>query len=225
MDNCDLTVFKNIDEDDECEQDSNDNIIQNCSSLNRLCSGLKYYSLLDIINNIDHINVFNNFIHDVYGTTLLDDFTHLVQKHGNHTQKINDELINTNIFKQCDINKCSFSTRHHTMESNTSNNNDAFDPVLKFYKGVMDSIHFYMFHLYDCGLRVSKIEDANEDTKDENKTNNEYFDAGLSRLTRIIKEAEMNTAAFDRFKASDKFNIKVNEQGIISFLYVMDFTF
>eukprot|EP01084_Bolivina_argentea_P295965 509665_1 len=210
MDNFDLNVFKKVDEDDECEQDSNDNTIQNCSSLNRLCSGLKYYSLLDIINNIDHMNIFNNFIHDVYKTTLLDDFTHLVQKHGNHIQKINDELINTNKFKQCNINKCSFSTRHYRMETNTNNNN-VFDPILKFYKDVMDSLHFYMFHLYDCGLRVTKSE-GDEDNKDENKTNDEYFDAGLSRLTRIIKEAEINTAAFDRFKVADKFNIKVNEQ-------------
>eukprot|EP01084_Bolivina_argentea_P111366 198727_1 len=151
MDKVDLNVFKiedDDDDDDECTQDIDDNgnSIENCLSISRLVAGLKYYSLLDTLNNTQNVNIFNHFIQDIYKTKkVLDDFTHLVQKHGNDIKKIHQSLIKSNTFKPCDVNKCSFSARHHRMDknSNNNNNNDILDPVLKFYKDTFDSVHFY----------------------------------------------------------------------------------
>ena len=215
MNDFDMNTFKEEqDDNDECKADVNSNIADECLGVKRLCTALKYFSLMDIINNKQHRDIFSHFVNTVY-TNILDDNTHLVQAHGNHIQNINESLLNSAIFSECDIRKCAFTARHHRVNKN-GDDVDVLDPVLRFYKDIMDSLHFYLFHLYHCGLRVTKVEDGNDNDnkQDEFKTYDEYFDAGLSRLTRIIKEAEMNTAAFDRFKADDKFNIAMDKQGI-----------
>eukprot|EP01084_Bolivina_argentea_P025992 48325_1 len=75
----DLSVFKN-DTIPECNQHDNDSVA-NCSAIKRIAGALQYYALFDLQNDKKHQDIFTHFVQDVY-TILLDDKTHIVQKHG-----------------------------------------------------------------------------------------------------------------------------------------------
>eukprot|EP01084_Bolivina_argentea_P032653 60446_1 len=92
----DLDTFK--DTDNKCNQNinDNDNPIEACSAIKRLISSLKYYSMLKINTNIDHQNIFCQFIGDIY-KIYLDDYSHLIQDH-NNLESINKQMINMKEF-------------------------------------------------------------------------------------------------------------------------------
>eukprot|EP01084_Bolivina_argentea_P232467 391807_1 len=72
----------------------------------------------------------------------------------------------------------------------------------------MDSLHFYLFHCYDVGIRT-KTQDEKQQEEEEEK-DDQYFDAAFSRVNKIISESEHITKQFDRFstKKNTKFTIK-----------------
>ncbi len=96
MDKNELNVYKMEDKDDECKEDI-DNVFEKCLCVKRICMALKYYSLLNIIKNKKHQNVFNKFINDIY-PNILEDKTHLMQKHSHQIENIYESLIQNNIF-------------------------------------------------------------------------------------------------------------------------------
>eukprot|EP01084_Bolivina_argentea_P315794 547251_1 len=73
----------------------------------------------------------------------------------------------------------------------------------------MDSLHFYLFHCYDVGIRTK-----NQDEKQqEEKSDDPYFDAAFSRTNKMISTRAHTTKQFDRFstKKNTKFNIKTEQ--------------
>ncbi len=184
--------------------------------IKRLTTALKYYSQLDIINNNKHKDLFINFIQQKY-TQLIDDFTLLTKQNKEKLYSIQQLLIKNEDFKICDIKKCNFSTRH----SNEINENIQMDPILNFYKITMDSLHFYIFHLFDCGMRTIILND-NENQIKEEKKDSEYFDADFARINSIINDRKHITQSFARFRNNNKFNINVgkmdkkNESDVVS---------
>eukprot|EP01084_Bolivina_argentea_P255241 429241_1 len=73
----------------------------------------------------------------------------------------------------------------------------------------MDSLHFYLFHCYDVGIRTRKQEQETEE-----KTNDQYFDAAFSRIHKLITQRAHVTKAFSRFSTNknSKFNIKSEQE-------------
>eukprot|EP01084_Bolivina_argentea_P011555 21597_1 len=134
----DLDMFKK--EFDECKS------VNDCTFTKKLLVSLKYYSMLDIMNNIPNRDIFCNFIDQVYDG-LFNHYTHLVNKHGNDL----NEIDASSIIKCDDVKNCNFTTRHH---ENNEQDNKGLEPKLTFYKSTMDSLHFYLFHLYHCGMRI-----------------------------------------------------------------------
>ena len=63
---------------------------------------MKYYSILNIVNNKKHQDIFNDFINDIYGHQLLDDYTHLLNEHGQELQEIHESIINNKILSKCE---------------------------------------------------------------------------------------------------------------------------
>eukprot|EP01084_Bolivina_argentea_P251275 421379_1 len=212
----DLDVFK--DEKNECDPNNNENPIEACTTVNRLVSSLKYCSLLDLIKNPNHKHAFTAFISDIY-PNMLNDYGHLVQKH-NNLENINKQLLSMKQFGPCDPFSCAFSTRHNMNNNNNNAQNEGKkedeadrDGVLQFYKNQFDALHFYLFHLYQCGLRTEKPNENDVETKnDENNNENKLFDKEFSRVTRLIKERQHITDSFDRFESSNKFSIMAQQQ-------------
>ncbi len=65
----------------------------------------------------------------------------------------------------CQIRRCSFSSRHH--ETRTDIENAPNNEDLNFYMETMHSLHFYLYHLFDVGLRIKSSSDKKEEKQKE----------------------------------------------------------
>eukprot|EP01084_Bolivina_argentea_P094031 169055_1 len=149
--------------------------VKDCICIKNLSVTLKYYSILDIVNDTHDRDVFSNFINEVYHR-LLDDYIHLVNKHGHDLNEIDLSSIECN-----DMKSCQFTSRHQKQKAD----DNKLEPELNFYKQVMDSFHFFVSHLYHCGLRTIS---NNDDDDDEIENEDEYFDKVFYRLNKQIKQ-------------------------------------
>ena len=215
----DLSVFKE-ENDSKCNKSNH----ENCISIKRLLAALKYYDALNIINNPNHGEIFNEFINEIYHHQLLDDYAHLIDEHGQKLQEIHETIINDKQFRKCNIKTCDFTARHHRSD-NHQNNENALDTKFNFYTQTMDSLHFYLVHCFDAGVRTIKHDD--DETKggdDDNENNSEYFDAAFNRINKMISERKHITDSFNRFKTKNtKFTIVTADDKHQSGLYVYFF--
>ena len=196
---------KSIFESKQATNCSSHSDIHKCISLSRLAAILKYYGQLNITDNHKHQETFINFIDNVY-PDFFNDYIHFVKMHSHQIEDILNDFVNNQGFIKCKMGNCIITSRHHT-EHNQNNNKENSNIAL--YKQTMDSLHFYIFHAFDAGLRIPKTVssiDNNEDTKSEN----EYYDASFAKIKKILSEKNKNTESFERFGSNNnaKFNIK-----------------
>ena len=235
--NTDFSIF-NENKGVQCDTNESDHLIENCSALKRLTTGLKYYSLLNVFNSSDDTDqqIFAQFVDDIYHD-IIDDYNHLDTIHGEQLHKIKEILLKTEIFKPCDIRKCKYTARHHETEEiqhnhrgrNKNKNEVRLDPSLHLFASTMDSLHFYLFHLFDTGLMVAEEENeeddgmmiADDDYYEEKEKNtyqdaiskkyedDEYYDDELHQLQAQYAKTLKNTNGFNRYhpKKNKKFNI------------------
>ena len=82
---------------------------------------------------------------------ILNDYIHMMSYHDNELEL---ELINKPL-DPCDLSSCACALRHHKREELVVMKEiQDKDKSLKFYSLVMDSLHFYLYHLYDVELRI-----------------------------------------------------------------------
>eukprot|EP01084_Bolivina_argentea_P302379 521920_1 len=159
-------------------------IISNCSFLERLITGLKYFNVMINDKNINKSKVskeiFIEFSDEVY-TTYLDDFVHFVKQHGTNEQltEIEKELKNKYGFVPCNISKCNKLARHYRSrdeyKSEINNNNNNEDNNFVFYCDFYDKLHYNLFHLFEIGLRT-QINENKENKMLTNDTSNTNFE-------------------------------------------------
>merc|ERR1712113_1383618 len=125
MQEFDLSIFK--EENDKCTD------FVKCTSMSRLLSALKYYAMLDIVNNAKHQEMFAAFINNTYSQQLLSDYTHLITEHGQDLEQIHSSIIRNKMFTKCNIKRCHFTSRHQSERNNDENKKTALDPVLSFW--------------------------------------------------------------------------------------------
>eukprot|EP01084_Bolivina_argentea_P263327 445653_1 len=135
-------------------------------------------------------------------------------------------MIEMKEFGSCDIFRCLFSVRHHTDDNEAK----TVDELCNFYTKILDSLHFYLLHLYQCGLRTQKqneddIKNGDTDHGDDEYFHQEFarvsrliqaeahhdddkcFDKEFSRISRLIQERQHITTTFNRFKNNTKFSL------------------
>ena len=81
------------------------------------------------------------------------------------------------------------------------------DKVLKFYTSIMDSLHFYLHHLFDVGLRVRSNLLENEEDKSK--------ESEFKRVCAAVKAGREVTKSFDKFQSQAKFNFSISQTGAI----------
>ena len=203
--NVDLTIFKSQ------KQISTDKSHQyeNCISIQRLLTCMRYYTKLDIHKNKDNIDIFYNFMEEVYKYQIYDDYYHLIRFHQNELNQIMTELT------RCNLDSCNFSNRHFrvntTMTSSVDNKQEM--TYLQSYIEVMDSLHFYIHHLQDSSLRFRNdmnMIQKDEDSKSDNIDNNKYFDEKFERMNKHTQNTRNITNRFSRL-SGNKFNISVSD--------------
>ena len=125
--------------------------------------------------------------------------------------------IESNKFTKCDLSICNFANRHFRVDTlqtvekhkeNTRHNN--------IYADTMDSVHYYIFHLTETGMRQSiEANDDNdsEEEKQENPSSSDYFDSSFKRECDIINESRETTNRFTRI-SGNKFNVSVVEDEV-----------
>eukprot|EP01083_Nonionella_stella_P268057 905875_1 len=153
---------QDIDKNSACDCNGED--IEHCGSFERLSTGLKRYSLLDMENNKHDEEIFTHFINDIYTLKEMhNDYTHIIRKHQHQIQDIKPLLIEQGVFDECNLSNCTITTRHYAEEEKEeSNHENTLDPSLNLTKQRFDSLHFYFFHLFECGLRSMRTDDDDE---------------------------------------------------------------
>lgn len=186
-----LNVFK-ITKQPKCNQ------WNDCLSIKRIMAAMEYYSALNVHDsNKDNLEIFASFISDVYNTQFLDDFSHLLIEHDSDLHSINETL------PICSIKTCSFSHRHHQSKTNQ----DLADINLRFWAQTMDSCHFHLFHLFECGLRSSV---------NAQNGSSQYFDAAFARFksTKFSLNTAMNDANESNLCFLDEMNKYLAFKGV-----------
>ena len=188
---------------------------------------LKYYSLLNVNTNNNDKSIFMDFIKSIY-TNFLDDYNHLLYTHDEQLQIINQSLIKDSSFGDCNISKCNFASRHHKKRTNnnhdTNDNDNIFDGQFEFYKTTMDSLHFYLLHLFHVGLRTME-NTANQEIQEEEEIKqeeeeNKNFDKEFSQIVKAVNDRRHISDSFDRFKSNDKFNISAAKQTGQQYIFI-----
>ena len=197
-----------------------------CSTLNRLFSCLRKYTLLQIKQSYQHNQIFEHFINNNYNIKqLLDDYNELISCHSDYLQEINLYLVEQKSFQKCDdIKHCQYSNRHHRVNDNQYVDNEEekkSSAIIELYCDTLDSLHFYLFHLCHIGLRSMKTENETDSQKQEKKYEDEYFDASFSRIRSYISSTRHRTALMKRFPNVEdnknnnhvsKFSININNR-------------
>ena len=60
----------------------------------------------------------------------------------------------------------------------------------------MDSLHFYLYHLFDCGYRIEGTYVVNECYASGINTNNQYFDSKFSRIYHAMNQRKDSREIF-----------------------------
>ena len=157
-----------------------------CQSMKRLIYALQYY--MDVEEGgKDGINAFTDFIKSEY-RTCLNDIIHL-SVHDNDLEDIHHSLFTEYGMKQCDLTKCKLSGRH--CAESRENERIAKDGISTFYADCFDSVHHYLFHLFDLGLRTLKteteIEQQVDNVSDDEGDRFRYVDRVFSRKQQRMK--------------------------------------
>ena len=140
----DLSIFKQESSSNECSD------YQTCLCVTRLLSTLKYYTLLKPHDNEQGKSILNEFMCNIYNTKILDDIHHLTHIHGQQIKEIMDYSMNKYKQQQCDLDQCKYSDRHYRVNGE---NRSESDKTYNFYIDTLDSLHFYINHMYHAGFR------------------------------------------------------------------------
>eukprot|EP01084_Bolivina_argentea_P109258 195269_1 len=175
--------------------------LEQCICVERIIKAMKYYDSLNLDDGKSR-DLLVKFCTGVY-KLLLDDFIHIVTKHNNEIEDFK--------MPKCNFVDCDLLDRHNRTDRNYTHDqtfNSTQDKNVIFYIDLMDSIHCYLMHLYDVGLRIKQNE--HKDDLDDTKSDTEYFDASFSNICKQIEKNEnkLKANSFDNNRLnSEKFNI------------------
>eukprot|EP01084_Bolivina_argentea_P132659 234112_1 len=188
----DFKIFENTDEKCTLNEDNinEDQVVVKCSHLLRIAVSLQYYQLLSsFTDNKESISrdIFIEFMTNTY-TTFLNDYIHLISNHSSHILAIGNDLKKYHKFRQCEINKCKFTQRRYRNRDRGNDENDGSEPH-NFHIDLFDTIHFYMAHLSDTGLRIVKhiyTPTTKKEILDDNQ-DLDCIDHAFKEMTKQIK--------------------------------------
>eukprot|EP01084_Bolivina_argentea_P228687 386184_1 len=114
-----------------------------CSCIKRIMTALAYYHKA----SSNDTQKFIDFCDKYYSKQYLQDYIHLRIMHKNDINKVEME---SNICTM--VGSCLSTRRHYRDRSVKDDNNiDAFH----LYIDIFDSLHFHIYHMEECGLRIS----------------------------------------------------------------------
>ena len=197
-------------------------ITKYCSHSLRICAAMRYFHVLrtsTTLNEEEKRELFVQFNQNIY-RSLLDDTIHFVKKHENDIERIHREWTEIYGLPKCSVTECVQTARHYergTRERKRECNNKKEDAVYNVYENEMDRIHFYIFHLFDVGMRVNTMSLALSDEEDDEKkvdsvgvSVDKLFAAERDHIKMRRTECKVDFHRFD--EEHSKFTIGGNKQ-------------
>eukprot|EP01084_Bolivina_argentea_P247681 414354_1 len=179
--------------------------VKECEIVRRILNALYYASTQNVTQLTEYCIEYK---------TILDDYIHIVSQHNstNDLDEIYHILRDNYQFLECDINQCGFSLRHYrnrNTDQQVKNESDEDNNYI-FYRDLMDKIHWYIFHLYDSGMRVRH---SNFETEEMSQN---YIDNRFKNIRKVIQNKLKLLRDIDGIQVIDsminKFNLNNNDQ-------------
>eukprot|EP01084_Bolivina_argentea_P012780 23922_1 len=185
--------------------------IQTCSSIKKLISALTYYSSLNLDTQNDQDKLFK------YCTkthqSFLNDSIHMIRNHNQDIHQICDMLHRQ--LTKCDMKNCLLLQRHYRNRRHDHTKTvvtHVQDTNVLFYRDIMDTLHCYLCHLYDLGLRVKMSDNIQVmvDTLNEADCFDAHFDnmhtviSAKQNEVKQMKGIDQNTVNNSKFIINDK---------------------
>ena len=173
-------------------------------AIQRLLTALKYYTSLLATNNIAK---FCDFIDNTYKSQILDDYYYLTKYYQDKLQEIKNLASKQyQLSTDCDLSKCGFSNRH--FRTSTTSISDSDSKYNNMYIETMDSLHFYLYHLVESGLRQDGSITTTESKQTDDDADDPYFDGDLKKMNELMRSSRNATNRFSRLNGN-KFNITI----------------
>eukprot|EP01084_Bolivina_argentea_P003037 5667_1 len=186
--------------------------VNECESTMRVLECLRYYNSLT--NNTSDIDRNKLIKYCNERITLLNDIMHVITKHNDELEAINYIIISKqdSVLTQCNLSNCSLSQRHFRDRRNDKSNTD--DTEFLFWRDMIDSIHCYILHLYDAGLRIKNDNNVIEELDENEEFKTQHFDEHFSKICQQIydqKNAIKQLKDFDKQPENAKYSINAQD--------------
>ena len=218
----DLNVFK-----DQTTASCDNGDFKHCISISRLCLTIRYYQSLKIFKKEprQESDIFTAFMVHIYQHQVLDDYHHLIKNHADDIQDIYKYFINEKGVKKCNGINCEFATRHHRIlqqQQQQSQQKRALSAKTMFYREIIDSLHVYLFHLYQYGLRSDVTKPQKQQNVDAEDEKDQYFDSQFMKMKKYINNTQSMTKSFSRYNPNSyRFTMTDNQQkGVGTLLHI-----
>eukprot|EP01084_Bolivina_argentea_P122799 217611_1 len=144
--------------------------IDHCLCIQRMIAALHYYEKWNG-DNYKHDLV--EYCEQTYEQFMVDDYNHILIHHECDIELLHN-YIKTNFesLLSCDINTCKMYQRYNRDREKYSKWNDINDQNIMFYRDLLDQMHYYLLHIFETGLRITK-DDIQKHFTDVNKAVNE----------------------------------------------------
>ena len=203
----DLKLFERANYDDGCKGHSH------CDAMERIVQSLDLFQALRLTSDseTERNEKFIAFYDKYYGDiALVDDYTHLMDRHSD-PQSVR-ELVNRLRFGCDGVGQCKGTLRHFRERGAGAVEEETVHHALE----LTDTLHFYLCHLEETGLRVpSQLiqSEMKESPSDDEQDQSFLVDAKLKRLVREIaaKQKSVDVPRLDGAN-NTKFNISTTEK-------------
>ena len=210
----DLTAFSPMLFDEECRGDAD------CAAIDRLVQSLDLWADLESKEEAESAqSAFTSFCDLHYGdSNVVRDYIHFVD---HHSEQETVRKIAERLRVQCrGVSECGDTLRHFRRRSGSRRDEEEEDAV-NFYLDTMHSLHFYLCHLEEMGLRVpAELLQTETERKavDEEQDEGPLVDAVIKRMAQhIAKRRNLLTVQRLDGSTNTKFNIctvSKHEKGI-----------
>ena len=165
--------------------------------MNRMISALIFYSTINPLNNTKHESKFIQFCNETY-SELLDDYIHVMDKHQNDIDQINDRMkTDLDLMREChtEYKNCALLLRHYRnreKENVDLSPSSSYSYSLSFYIDLLDTIHCFWYHSFHLGLRART--NSNEITRQ--RSNHRFENNRFNVETNTVQYTKPGTVYF-----------------------------
>ena len=220
----DLVLFGNSEQCDG-KWNGDGSIMAYCSAVSRMVACLDWFASLErldrAIDDEETQSRLMSFVSETY-PQLLDDFVHFTTMHDQHLADVHHEAMKRKRLGGCLLKDCVMAGRHCDVEDDddaVAISRKILPTEAVFWMDYLDSVHFYVLHAFDFGLRM-KIEDVDckaknndEQVASEDVTDACFVDVAFQRLQDKIhaKRAKLHRFFGRAETAQNKFKFSTSE--------------